>query len=185
MRVQPRWALFISGQGSNMSTLLDQKQYAGSIALVVSSSTENFGLKRARRKGIPTLSLDKKIDWNKLTDQLHQLNITHIFLLGFMKIVPQSFLEKWTRPILNVHPSLLPSYPGLSALERAYQDQAPMGVTVHKVIPAVDAGEILLQKNINVNYTLKEGSISHWEQKIHELEYDLVRKSVKVAACWM
>lgn len=182
MRQQPRWALFISGQGSNMSAVLDQKLDAGSVALVVSSSSANFGLKRARRLGIRTLVLDKKIDWSKLQDSLLEFNITHIFLLGFMKIVPQSFLDFWQRPILNVHPSLLPLYPGLAALQRSFDDNAPLGVTVHQVIPDVDAGAIVLQKRIT---KASEGvSYKDIEQRAHQLEYQVVRRSVKVASCW-
>lgn len=90
--MKTRWALFISGQGSNMSALLDQK-WDLDIALVVSSSSQAQGLSRARRSGIPTMTLDAKIDWQKLTSELQRLKVTHLFLLGFMKIVPAAFLK--------------------------------------------------------------------------------------------
>ena len=188
MRLQPRWALFISGQGSNMSAVLDQNRDKGTVALVVSSSPTNFGLKRARRLGIPTLVLDKKIDWTQLQQQLEGFGISHIFLLGFMKIVPQSFLQKWTRPILNVHPSLLPSYPGLNSFQRAYDDKSPLGVTVHHVIPDVDAGAIVMQKEVieSTESTSKFREDRRLiEQRVHHVEYHLVRKTMMVAACWM
>ena len=178
--MKTRWALFISGQGSNMSALLDQK-WDLDIALVVSSSLKAQGLKRAQRSGIPTIVLDAKIDWQKLSTEIQRLRATHIFLLGFMKIVPPEFLKSWTGVILNVHPSLLPHYPGLKSMERAYQDGADMGITVHRVNEQVDAGHVVLQKTVVPRDTVKKISFESAEQKMHQAEYALVRRAVERA----
>ncbi len=178
-----KWALFISGQGSNMSALLDQPEGA-SVALVVSSRPDAYGLLRARRLGIETLVLDKKIDWQKLLQDLKDRQITHIFLTGFMKVVSDAFLKQWNKPILNIHPSLLPAYPGLKSLERAQADRADIGVTVHRVIADVDAGAIVAQKKV-LSFT--EYSVLPQEEiefYMHLAEYDLVRQSYKEASCW-
>lgn len=178
--MKTRWALFISGQGSNMSALLDQK-WDLDIALVVSSSFQAQGLSRARRSGIPTMSLDAKIDWQKLASELQRLKVTHLFLLGFMKIVPAAFLKTWSGVILNVHPSLLPNYPGLKSMERAYQDNADMGITVHHVNEQVDAGHVVLQKKVVPGDLIKKLSFESAVQKMHQAEYALVRRAVERA----
>ncbi len=178
--MKTRWALFISGQGSNMSALLDQK-WDLDIALVVSSSLKAQGLKRAQRSGIPTIVLDAKIDWQKLAAELQRLRVTHIFLLGFMKIVPPEFLKTWAGVILNVHPSLLPHYPGLKSIERAYHDGADMGITVHHVNEQVDAGHVVLQKTVFPGRLVKNLSFESAEQKMHQAEYALVRRAVERA----
>lgn len=115
---------------------------------------------------------------------LKQRHITHIFLTGFMKVVPKDFLEKWNGPILNVHPSLLPKYPGLKSVERAMADQADIGVTVHKVTADVDAGETVAQKTVLKFEEYSRLSAEQVEFALHLTEYELVRKSFKVASCW-
>lgn len=167
-----------------MSALLDQRLENASIALVVSSSSESYGLLRARRNGVPTLVLDKKMDWGKLTQDLNDRGITHIFLVGFMKVIPQSFLEAWKKPILNVHPSLLPTYPGLASIRRAYEEKNPVGVTVHRVIAEVDAGAHVAQREVVNSVEILRKSLCEVESLVHLTEYDLIRKSIKVASCW-
>lgn len=180
-----RWALFISGQGSNMSALIDQKQNAANIQLVVSSSDKSYGLLRAKRNGIATFVLEKKILWSDVLNVLDDQQITHIFLLGFMRVLPTTFLEKWQKPILNVHPSLLPEYPGLDSIRRALIDKKAIGVTVHKVTSVVDAGDIVFQKVAVPEVKAPSQVLTQVEERVHYAEYELVRKSFKVASCWM
>lgn len=164
-----------------MSALLDNEP--GNIGLIVSSRSDAYGLKRATRLGYETLILDKKVDWNKLHQDLEQRQITHIFLTGFMKVVPKEFLALWNKPIFNVHPSLLPKYPGLKSVERAISDRADIGVTVHKVIADVDAGETVAQ-----SVALKFDEYSSMTKEMVELalhltEYRLVRQVHKAVSC--
>lgn len=161
---RPRWAVMISGRGSNLAALLELRDEID-IRLVVSSSPKAFGLLRARRAGVPTMlaphlaapnatfgarsgatSGAKKIDWVKLDEMLRAQGVTHIFLAGFMKVVPGSFVELWRGRIVNLHPSLLPSYPGLDSISRALGEHADLGCTVHQVTEEVDAGEILVSR---------------------------------------
>ena len=131
------------------------------IALVVSSSPKAYGLLRAKRAGLRTRltplcdaspnlqnpsKVSKKIDWDALDLELRTGGITHIFLAGFMKVIPAQFVKAWTGRIINLHPSLLPSYPGLHSIERAMNDGVPIGITIHEVVAEVDAGKILLQR---------------------------------------
>lgn len=161
-----------------MSALLDEK-WNLDVALVVSSSMDSPGVLRAKRHGIPVLVLEKKINWQIVLEKLQQIHATHIFLLGFMKIVPAEFLKQWTGVIINVHPSLLPTYQGLKSIERAYDDQADLGVTIHHVNAEVDAGEIVLQKKVVSHEQVQKMSLPQVKQKIHWTEYRLVRKAVE------
>lgn len=166
-----------------MSALVDLRE-EHPVGLVVSSRRSAYGLTRARRLGIPTLVLEKKTDWKKLYDELESRGISHIFLTGFMKVIPREFLTLWSKPLLNIHPSLLPSYPGLMSMERAHADGAALGVTVHRVIADVDAGEILWQKKIAAAADPHSLSLEEIREKMHFAEYELVRKAMKVASCW-
>lgn len=142
-----RWAVMISGRGSNLQALLD---CAGEspVRWVLSSREDAPGLRRARRAGVATSVLPKKIDWTALDGDLCRRGITNLFLCGFMKLVPGDFVEKWAGRIVNVHPSLLPAYPGLKSFERAFEENAAGGATVHVVTPEMDAGPRLLQTTV-------------------------------------
>ncbi|MGE3759357.1 MAG: formyltransferase family protein [Pseudobdellovibrionaceae bacterium] len=168
-----KWAVFISGRGSNLKTLLDDASVK--IVGVVSSKKEAYGLIRCSLNEIPVHLLDKEIDWQKCHEQLLAWGATHIWLLGFMRLIPSEFIEKWQGRILNVHPSLLPAYPGIKSIEKSFADKAAMGVTVHEVIPEMDAGPVVLQEIVlpaSHSLTLEEA-----EFLIHKTERKLVRKA--------
>lgn len=167
-----RWAVFISGRGTNAQAVFDLPEL--NVALCVSSKKNAAGLARARRQGITSLVLEKQVDWQKLHQELKQRRISKIFLLGFMKLLPADFAEKWQGRIFNVHPSLLPEYPGIHSIERSYHDRAAMGVTVHEVITEMDAGKKILQYKI-----LEKGhqhQLEEAELKISMAEQRLVRQ---------
>lgn len=169
--MKKRWCVMISGTGSNLNALLNS---GANIALVVSSTPNAFGLLKARRYGIPTLILSRPIDWGGLLEDLKRYRIDNIFLAGFMKIVPESFLKSFWGTIVNLHPSLLPKYPGLDSIQKAFQNNDELGCTVHHVIPAVDSGEIIFQRRVPTLSTL-EGS----EFMVHISEQRLVTEAVK------
>ena len=144
---QQRWAIFLSGKGSTAQAALDCCSQVD-IRLVVSSREDAFGLVRARRNGIATHILEKKINWQKLDVELAERKVTHIFLLGFMKLLPADFCKKWESKIFNVHPSLLPEHKGLEAIEKSYQAKSDMGVSIHHVTAGMDEGQIILQQKV-------------------------------------
>ncbi len=150
---QRRWAILISGRGSNMAALLETRDEV-EIALVISSSSAAVGLKKAERAGVPAIVAPSKIgkaghpviDWPMLNRLLEAHAVTHLFLAGFMKVIPASFVELWKGKILNLHPSILPLHPGLESIERAWTAGDNVGLTVHEVTRDVDAGKIILQR---------------------------------------
>lgn len=185
-----RWAVLISGRGSNLAALLDLRDEID-IRIVMSSEPKAYGLLRARRAGVPTAltpmvevatkSGQKKlrIDWPQLEAELHRAGVTHIFLAGFMRIVPADFISRWQGRILNLHPSLLPQYPGLDSIARAFNERASIGVTVHEVNEEVDAGEIICQRHSLNAEELKNYSLASAEFLVHVDEQRVVKEAIR------
>lgn len=190
------WAVFISGNGSNLQVLLDHGAPKNKVSLVVSSNANAYGVQRAQKHNVPVMILSKPIqasDWAALSLRLKRENIDYIFLLGFLRIVPPEFIKDWENKILNLHPSLLPAYPGLKSIERSYHDGAAMGVTVHWVNEGLDEGEILLQEKVLEAATSLQThsptekvqgqhfvSLEEAEGLIHQCEHKLVLEAVKL-----
>lgn len=172
-----RWAVFISGRGSNLQSLLDCIEDVD-IKLVVSNSPSAPGLLKAKRMGVATYVTNKKIDWDLLHQKLNEMKIERIFLAGFMRVVPENFVNLWQNKIINIHPSLLPNYPGLDSLSRAFLDKADLGVTIHIVTSGLDEGPKI--KQIKYYSFNKADSVSFsWVQTIHSFcEQFLSRKVV-------
>jgi phosphoribosylglycinamide formyltransferase 1 len=142
-----RWAVFLSGRGSTAQALFDMSDQVD-VRWVVSNRCAAFGLKRAARLGLPTTVLAPGFSWQEVHQGLLDRRINRIFLLGFMKLIPADFLAKWQGRIWNVHPSLLPAYPGLKAMEKSFAEAQPMGVTIHDVVAEMDAGPRRLRKRV-------------------------------------
>lgn len=140
-----KMAVFVSGRGSNLHALLDQE--GCNIRLVCSHKWRLPADSKAKRHFIPVFKT-KKVDFNEWKQFLKSRHISRIFLLGFMRIVPAEFIEAWKNKMVNLHPSLLPSYAGLQAIEKSFADKAPMGVSVHAVIPQMDAGLLLARSRV-------------------------------------
>lgn len=165
--MKSRWCVFISGTGSNLRALLEARL---NIVCVVSNQKNAAGLLKAKSYGIPMLTLENPVNWEQLSLQLKDIGITHIFLAGFMKIIPAQFIQEWAHRIYNIHPSLLPHYTGLKSIERAFADQGPLGATIHEVTEGVDEGPHWKQKQIQL---LKD--LESTELYVHIQEHQLVR----------
>lgn len=167
-------AVFISGHGSNLNVFLENKDKFQNL-FVVSSNQEAYGLVRAKNHQVESLILDKKINWEKLHTELRERKIDLIFLAGFMKIVPASFVKLWEGRIYNLHPSLLPKYKGLNAIKQAYEAQDDIGVSIHHVVPEVDAGEIVDQKIAIKKENLNKISLDEATEQAHKQEHKMVK----------
>jgi phosphoribosylglycinamide formyltransferase-1 len=175
-----RWAIFISGTGSNMTALLEKRNMAH-ISLIVSSNPLAYGLSRARRRSIPTVVFNPKSsvkcdmeqisNWKDLIETLKGLNIDCIMLAGFMKILPPEFIKAFEGKIFNIHPSVLPAYPGTKSIERAFNDQVHSGASVHLVDEGIDTGKVLYQQKVR-----REENLEWTEMMVHILEHKLSRK---------
>lgn len=153
-------AIFISGRGSNMLSILEACQkpdFPAEIILVLSNRPDAAGLEIAKNAGIPTEIVDHKVYKNreefesKISSRLTQHNIDLIILAGFMRILTASFVEQWPEKMINIHPSLLPEYKGLNTHQRAIDDgKTEAGCTVHYVTPDLDSGPNILQKRVPI-----------------------------------
>lgn len=155
---QKRVAVLISGRGSNLQALLDAKQDAYEIVAVISNVPGAYGLQRARDAGVEALELDHKpfgknreAFERELNALLEARGVEIIALAGFMRVLTPYFVRAWAGRMINIHPSLLPKYPGTHTHERALEaGDARHGCTVHVVVEEVDAGEMLGQESLSI-----------------------------------
>jgi phosphoribosylglycinamide formyltransferase-1 len=153
-------AVLISGRGSNLQSLIDAAAAPGfpaEIALVISNIPGVYGLERAQTAGIPTRVIDHKSFAGKAAfeDALHaELSAAGtelVCLAGFMRLLTEGFVNRWYDKLINIHPSLLPSFKGLHTHERAIAAGARFGgCTVHFVRPAMDDGPIIVQAAVPI-----------------------------------
>src|ERR1700686_489301 len=151
-----RVAILISGRGSNMAALIKatgEEDFPAEIAVVISNRADAGGLERARASGIPAVTIESKAFGTDraafeavLQSALEQHRIELICLGGFMRLFTAEFVQRWHGRMLNIHPSLLPSFPGLEPQAQALRAGVKIsGATVHFVIPETDAGPIVMQ----------------------------------------
>ena len=152
--------ILISGRGSNLKAIIDAIEAGtldASIAIVIANRADARGLDHAIAAGIETLVLPHKSfatreDYDRaLVDELKQRSVTVVCLAGFMRLLSPVFVDAFPDRILNIHPSLLPKYPGLHPQQQALDDRATVsGATVHVVNKDLDAGPIVLQRDVPV-----------------------------------
>jgi phosphoribosylglycinamide formyltransferase-1 len=156
-----RVAILISGRGSNMSALIEAakaEDYPAEIVMVISNKADAGGLARARESGIATRIVESK-PFGKdrlgfetaLQSALDDSQVDLICLGGFMRLFTADFVQRWHGRVLNIHPSLLPSFPGLDPHGQALRAGVKIsGATVHFVIAQTDAGPIVMQGAVAV-----------------------------------
>lgn len=188
-------AVFVSGGGTNLQALIDAQGSvitSGEIAVVVSSKPGVFALERAQKAGIPTAVVERKACANQdefeqgIIKVLESYKIDFIILAGFMSILSENFTKKYPERIINVHPSLIPSFCGkgfygLRVHEAALEYGVKVtGATVHFVNEVPDGGKIILQKAVEI----EEGDTPEILQKrvMQEAEWKLLPKAAEIVA---
>jgi phosphoribosylglycinamide formyltransferase-1 len=157
---RPRIAVLISGRGSNLQSIIDAIAMGAldaRIAVVISSRADAAGLTRARDAGIEALCVptheypDRDACDRAIVERLRARDVDLVCLAGFMRLVGRPLLEAFPNRILNIHPSLLPAFPGLHAQRQAFEHGVLItGATVHLVTDDLDAGPIVLQGAVRV-----------------------------------
>ncbi len=193
MENKAKIAVFVSGGGTNLQALLDAEQKgeikSGKISLVISNSPSAYALERAKNFNVPSLVITKKQEGSqeafeeKIKKELTKRGIDLIVLAGFMSILSENFTKNYDKRIINVHPSLIPSfcgkgYYGLKVHEEALKKGVKVtGATVHFVNEIPDGGEIIMQKAVEV----KEGDTPEILQKrvMQEAEWILLPSAVE------
>lgn len=160
MSTKKRTAILISGRGSNMQALVNAARaadYPAEIVLVTSNRPEAAGLRWAAAQGLATLAIDHKMHPSRaafeavLQDALETAGVELVALAGFMRLMTPEFVERWRNRMINIHPSLLPSFKGLHTHEQALAAGVRItGCTVHFVRPEMDTGPIIAQAAVPV-----------------------------------
>jgi len=180
-------AVFCSGNGSNFQAIADSArrgEIPAKIALMVCDKPQAFALKRAKKEGIKGLLIERSNFETKeafeaeIIKNLEKENIGLICLAGFMRIIGPGFVKKYRNKILNIHPSLLPSFKGASGIKDALKSGARVtGVTVHFVDEEMDHGPIVLQEKVKIKDGDTEESLA---LRIHEVEHRLYPEAIRL-----
>jgi len=183
-----RIAVLASGTGTNLQAILDRLHGRDGIevACVASNKPGARALARAREAGIETGVFERSVHPDRasrdaaIADWLSDRDIDLIVLAGYMELLSEEFVSRFRNRIVNVHPALLPSFPGLDAIGQALAHGVGVtGVTVHLVDEGVDSGPIVLQQAIEVPYTRDRAQL---EEEIHRVEHELLPEAISLIA---
>ena len=181
-----RLGILISGRGSNFEAIADQiaaRALEAEIAIVISNRPEAQGLQTARARGIeavsiPSRGLDREVYDRMLLEELRKHDIDFICLAGFLRLLSATFIRQYPNRILNIHPSLLPAFPGLDAQHQALQHGVKItGCTVHFVDEELDAGPIILQTAVPV---LDTDTVESLSSRILRQEHHLYSEALRL-----
>lgn len=182
-----RVAIFVSGSGTNMenlAVLAKSGKLSCDIVLVLCDNPSALALSRAQKLGLETYVVERKNFASKaeLDSHIHQKlmekKVDAIFLAGYMRILTCDFVQKWPWRIINVHPSLLPKYPGAHSIQDAFEaKEKETGVTIHFVDEGVDSGPVIAQEKVPI---LPNDTLETLTQRVHETEYKLYPKALEM-----
>jgi phosphoribosylglycinamide formyltransferase 1 len=184
--VNKRIGILASGRGSNLQAIIDRlPELPVEVGVVISDNSEAFALKRAEKAGIPTRIIERKGKSQAefelaLVEVLKSTQVDFVVLAGFMRILGRDFLSNAPGPVINIHPSLLPSFPGLHAQAQALNYGVKIsGCTVHFVDEGMDTGAIIAQRSVAVVDGDDEDSLVG---RILEQEHLLLPEVIKLLA---
>lgn len=183
-----RIAVLVSGNGSNLQALLDARaagKLSAEIALVVSNRREAFALERARLAGVEALVVSNKeyptreeFD-ARIVAELQRRDVDWVVFAGFMRLVTPVFIDAYQHRILNVHPALLPAFPGVDGGKQAFDYGVKVtGCTVHLVTQEMDAGPIVVQTPVPV---LETDTLDSLMERLHHAEHAALLTAVQAA----
>lgn len=184
--------ILISGSGTNLQAIIDninEGNIDGEIKLVISNKKDAYGLVRAEEAGIETLYLDRKEfstdeEYNKkIMEEFTKRDVELVVLAGYLRILSKEFVQKYKNRIINIHPSLIPSFCGEGCYgERVHKMVLDYGVkvtgaTVHFVDEGTDTGPIILQKAVKVE---DDDTVESLKEKVLKIEHELLPEAIKL-----
>lgn len=179
-----RVAVFASGNGTNLQAIIDANIPSAEIVLVFSNNPDAYALERAAKHGIPTEVLDHKSfssrdDYDReILRLIEPYEVGLIALAGYMRILSPLFVRAYKNRIINIHPALLPSFPGINAARQALESGVKYtGVTIHFVDEGVDTGPIILQSVVHVHDDDTEDSLL---ERIHVEEHKIYPEAIEL-----
>jgi phosphoribosylglycinamide formyltransferase 1 len=183
-----RVAVLASGAGTNLQAILDRLHGRGAVEVVAVASDKPGAraLSRAAEAGVDARAFeaadhpDRESRDLAIAEWLESAEVELVVLAGYMQLLSGAFIERFRGRIINVHPALLPSFPGLDAIGQAIAHGVRVtGVTVHFVDEGVDTGPILLQRPVELEYARPVAAI---EQEIHAVEHELLPRAIELIA---
>ncbi len=169
--------LMASGSGSNFEAIaqsVNKGEINGTIELLIVNKENAGAIARAEKLGIKWVYNDCK-NIKEVIHIINEINPRLVLLAGYMKILPKEFIESFENRIINVHPSLLPKYRGLNAVEQALEaGETEIGATIHYVDVGVDTGEIITQKSFSVENL----GVDEIYETLHRIEHEIYVESV-------
>ena len=179
--------VLISGKGTNLQALIDASHRSSyKISAVISNTAKAIGLNRAKISGIDTYvieqeSFNSKLEFEKsLATRISEINPKLIVLAGFMKVLSPQFVRLFRGKIVNIHPSLLPEYPGLNTHQRVLEDKKKIhGVSVHLVTEDLDGGPVIAQDAV---YVRPDDTVESLAKRVLEREHIIYPKVVESLA---
>jgi len=182
-----KFVVFASGNGSNLQSIIDQVKkhhITAQLVLVISDNPKAFALQRAEKAGIPVAVFNPKDYTNKqsvdrdMVIRLKKEKIDFIVLAGYMRLLTPFFVKQYNRKIINVHPTLLPSFKGLNGIKDAMTYGAKVtGVTIHFVDEMMDHGPIIMQESVKIQ---PKDTIETLAEKIHRIEHRIFPKVIQM-----
>jgi phosphoribosylglycinamide formyltransferase 1 len=180
-------AVLVSGRGSNLQAIIDsieKNNLAAEISLILSNVPDAYALQRGKKHGLESVFLDPKKfsnrdDYEKqMIELLQTKSIDLVCLAGFMRILGKKFIEAFSGKIINIHPSLLPAFPGLNVQEKALEHGVKFsGCTVHFVNEEVDGGAIILQAVVPI---LDKDDVQSLSSRILEQEHIIYPEAIRL-----
>lgn len=176
-------AIFASGSGSNFQSIVEANIDDATVELLVCDKPGAFVEERARKNGIDVFSfspkeyLTKSLFEQEILAELRQRNIDLLVLAGYMRLIGPTLLREFQGKIINIHPSLLPAFPGLDAIGQAFDARVRVsGVTIHFVDEGMDTGPIITQESVKID---EKDTREDLQKKIQAVEHDLYPKTIQ------
>lgn len=179
-------AVLISGNGTNLQAIIDnvkEGKINGKIVAVISNKADAYGLERTKQAGIPEYFIDHKgitreEHEQKIIDILERNNVDLVVLAGYMRVLTSLFVNKYKHRLINIHPALLPAFPGIDGYGDTFNYGSKVGgCTVHFVDEGVDTGPIIIQR---VNEVREDDTLESFKERGLKIEHQALPEAVKL-----
>jgi phosphoribosylglycinamide formyltransferase-1 len=190
MMTQPiKLGVLLSGSGTNLQAIIDATT-AGAldaeVVLVISSKPDAYGLRRAQEVGIPTIGLSREVyneQWaadELIADEMKKAGVEYVVMAGYLRMVTAPILDTFPDRVINIHPALLPSFPGAHGIDDAFNAGVKVtGVTVHFANARYDEGPIIAQRALEIR---EDDTLESLEERVHAIEHILYPQALQLIA---
>ena len=180
------FAVLASGYGGNLQSIINavkKKKIKANLKLVLSDMADAYALVRARKANISSIFInpkdfsDREAFDRKVLEYLKDFDIDFVVLAGYMRLLSRHFIKQYPNKILNIHPALLPAFKGVQAIREAFEYGVKVtGVSVHFVVQEMDAGAIIIQRQVSIS---PKDTLESLAEKIHRVEHKIYPQAIE------